>query len=78
MLLAGLGVGMIAYGLLRKVIKLKIENYLDSQSDTASAIGALTPTTRRELQEEARRLLSLEQKVLEMEQSGAFSDPNIA
>ena len=75
MLLAGMGVGMIAVGVTCVVIKLKLENYLLTQTDTASAIGNLTPQTRKELAEEAQRLLKLEDNIIELDQKSNFSSP---
>lgn len=76
MLLTGMGVGMVAVGMTCKVMKLKLESYLSAQSDTASAIGSLSVQTRKELAEEAQRLLRLENKIMQLEQQQDLSNPN--
>jgi hypothetical protein len=78
MLLLGLGVGFVSIGGACVVIKLKIDKFLESQYDTASAIGSLTPELRQELQDEARRLLKLEQNILDMNQDNNELPPNMA
>lgn len=76
MLLAGIGVGMVAVGVTCNVMKLKLDNYLSAQSDTASAIGNLSAKTRKELTDEAQKLLKLENNITQLNQQSNFSNPN--
>jgi hypothetical protein len=76
MLLAGIGVGMVAVGVTCKVMKLKLDNYLSAQSDVASAIGNLSPQTRKDLADEAQKLLRLENNIMQLDQQSNSSNPN--
>lgn len=66
MILAGLGVGTVFLGGGCRLITLKLTSYTDGFTSTTRAVGALTPAKRSALQDEARKLLTLGDKIDEL------------
>ena len=69
MILGGLGVGVLTLGGMCTSIKLKIMDYIAQYPSTEAAVGALTPTLKVQLKDEALKLLQLEQKINELYES---------